>query len=257
MATKNLWSREELILTLNLYLKLPFGKLDRRTPEVQYLAKLIGRTDNAVSIRLNNFAAVDPILQKRGIKGLTGGMSQVKPIWDEFIDNKEELLFESERILAELERQSIEQKFEGDIRDIAYLQGEEKIRAVKTRVNQQVFRQIVLANYKTKCAITGINIPELLLASHILPWATSPQERLNPENGICLSALYDKGFDKGLIGIKPDYRIVLSSRLQKAVKEEFYAKYFSSIDGIQIFIPDKYPPKREFLEFHMDTVFQR
>jgi len=35
--------------------------------------------------------------------------------------------------------------------------GETKLRQVKTRVNQNVFRQIVLANYEWKCALTGID----------------------------------------------------------------------------------------------------
>jgi putative restriction endonuclease len=42
---------------------------------------------------------------------------------------------------------------------------------------------MILANYSTKCAITGIDIPELL-ASHIVPWSINENERLNPENGI-------------------------------------------------------------------------
>ena len=74
-----------------------------------------------------------------------------------------------------------------------------KVREVKTRVNQNVFRKIVLANYNGKCALTGIDISELLVACHIIPWSENEQERLNPENGICLSSLYDKAFDKGLI----------------------------------------------------------
>jgi putative restriction endonuclease len=69
--------------------------------------------------------------------------------------------------------------------------GEERIREVKTRVNQSVFRQIVMSNYACKCAITGIDVPEFLVASHILPWSKSVDERLNPENGICLSSLYE------------------------------------------------------------------
>ncbi len=105
---QRLWTKEELILALNLYLKLPFGKLDARTPEIVHLAKIIGRNANAVSMRLNNFASVDPYHQKRGIKGLVGGKKQVQPIWDEFINNKEELIYESGRILANKEHTSIE-----------------------------------------------------------------------------------------------------------------------------------------------------
>ena len=56
----NLWSREELILAFNLYLKLPFGKMHTRTPEVQELGILLGRSVNSIAIRLTNFAACDP-----------------------------------------------------------------------------------------------------------------------------------------------------------------------------------------------------
>jgi putative restriction endonuclease len=82
---RKLWIREELILSLNLYLKLNFGQLHSRNPEIINLAKLIGRTSGAVAMRLNNFASVDPYHKKRGIKGLDGGIKQVQPIWDEFI----------------------------------------------------------------------------------------------------------------------------------------------------------------------------
>lgn len=60
MATE-LWTRDEMILVLNLYLKLPFGKMDRRNPEVIRLASIIGRTPNAVALRLVNYAATGNI----------------------------------------------------------------------------------------------------------------------------------------------------------------------------------------------------
>jgi len=251
-----LWTREELILALNLYLKLPFGKISHRTPEIIDLAILINRTSDAVSMRLSNFASVDPFHQKRGIKGLTGGRRQVEPIWNEFTTNKEELLFESERILANLERQTIETKFADILLGIENLKGETKIREVKTRVNQNVFRQIVLANYNGKCAITGIDLPDLLVASHILPWSKNEEERLNPENGICLSALYDRAYDKGLIGITEKYQILISKELKSNEKKEYYPLTFGNLDGIKLKLPQKYLPKKEFLQFHLDTIFR-
>jgi putative restriction endonuclease len=66
MAIKH-WTKEELILALNLYLKLPFGKLHSRSPEIINLARLIDRTPGSVAMRLNNFASVDPYHQQRGI----------------------------------------------------------------------------------------------------------------------------------------------------------------------------------------------
>lgn len=253
---RRLWTKEELILALNLYLKIPFGKIHHGNPEIIHLANLIGRTPNSVSMRLSNFASVDPFHQQRGIKGLTGGINQVQPIWEEFIGNKEELLFESERILANIEKQTIETKFSEILQGIGDLKGETKIREVKTRVNQNTFRQIVLANYSGKCAITSIDIPDLLIASHIIPWSANEQERLNPENGICLSPLYDKAFDKGLIGIDKQYRVILSSEIKDRTTKTFYTDYFGKIEGKTIQLPQKYLPKKEFLEWHLDSVFR-
>lgn len=256
MAKKRLWTRDELVLALNLYLKLPFGQLDARTPEVIHLASIIGRNENAVSMRLNNFASVDPFHQKRGIKGLTGGIKQVQPIWDEFINNKEGLLFESEKILASKEHIDLEKKFKEDLKDINKLKGEDRLREIKTRVNQNVFRQIVIANYNSKCAITGIDIPDLLFASHIIPWSKNEEERLNPENGICLSPLYDRAYDKGYITINGKYEIILSTQLKKKNKEKYYSKYFASLAGTKIILPQKYYPNKTFLEYHLDKIFK-
>jgi len=251
----NLWSREELILAFNLYLKLPFGKMHTRTPEVQELGILLGRSVNSIAIRLTNFAACDPYHQNRGVKGMVGGLKQCQPIWDEFAQNRDSLLFESEQILAERETGSIEIKYKDLLADISHLKGETKIREVKTRVNQDVFRQIVLANYNRRCAITGIDIPDLLFASHIIPWSKNEEHRLNPENGICLSALYDKAYDKGIIGINKNYEIILSTTLKKKKETLFFKNYFASIENLKINQPIKYLPRKDFLEYHLDTIF--
>ncbi|EMY3585008.1 HNH endonuclease [Flavobacterium psychrophilum] len=253
----NLWTREELILAFNLYLKLPFGKLHTRTPEIIELANLTGRTVNSIAIRLTNFASCDPYHQNRGVKGMIGGLKQCQPIWDEFSKNKEGLIFESENILAQKEHLTIETKFDDLLFDIKDLKGETKLREVKTRVNQNVFRQIVVANYSGKCAISGIDIPELLFASHIIPWSKNENERLNPENGICLSALYDKAFDKGFIGINENLDVLISTDLKKKNKHDYYLKYFSHLDKTKITVPQRYLPNKDFLQYHLDEIFEK
>lgn len=252
----NLWTRNELIVTLNLYFKLPYGKLDHRTKEVIELAKIIGRTPGSVSMRLNNFAHVDPYHQQRGVIGLANGRRQVEPIWNEFINNQSELLFESEKILAKYQHKTIETKFSDILVGTEKLKGETKIRAVKTRVNQNVFRQIVLVNYSGKCAITKIDIPELLIASHIIPWSKNESERLNPENGICLSPTFDKCFDKGFIGIDADFKIHLSPKIKEQSDKPYFEKTFKGLEGRKIDLPLKYLPKREFLEYHFTNIFK-
>lgn len=254
---RKLWTREELILVFNLYLKLPFGKMHTRTPEIIEMANLLGRTVNSIAIRLTNFASCDPYHQNRGVKGMVGGIKQCQPIWNEFFGNKEILIFESERILAEKENQTIETKFNELLFDLKDLKGETKLREVKTRVNQNVFRQIVVANYSGKCAITGIDLPELLFASHIIPWSKNEEERLNPENGICLSALYDKTYDKGLISINEKYQIIISDKLKRKKEADYYGKYFAPIENQSLILPQRYFPKKEFIQYHLDVIFNK
>jgi putative restriction endonuclease len=257
MPRNDLWTREQLIVTLNLYLKLPFGKLDSRTKEVIDLSKKIGRSANAVAMRLNNYAAVDPYHQSRGIVGLQGGRKQVEPIFQEFINNREELLFESEKILAYLDNVTIEEKFKDDLQPIEHLKGDVKFREVKTRVNQNAFRQIVLANYNNSCAISGIDVNDFLIASHIIPWSENEKERLNPENGICFSSLYDKAFDKGYFTLNQNFEVILSKEIKKHEKKDFFKRFFKEIEGTKIHLPKKYYPNSSFLEYHRDVHFKK
>jgi putative restriction endonuclease len=89
------WTRKELILTFNLYCKLPFGKLHSRNPDIIYLAEQIGRTANAVALKLVNFASLDPELKKRGIKGMSSCSKHDKLIFEEFSNNWDKLVLES------------------------------------------------------------------------------------------------------------------------------------------------------------------
>lgn len=137
-------------------------------------------------------------------------------------------------------------------------EGEDVASESKRRKGQDYFRRMILANYGGCCALTGIGVPQLLLASHIIPWSdkTHKQERLNPCNGICLSALYDKAFDQGLITISPDdYCVVLSSALRENETKEYYDKHFDCIKGQKLTLPTEYLPSREFLAYHRDKVF--
>ena len=221
------------------------------------LAEITGRTPSAIAMRLVNFASVDPFHQKRGIKGLSGGTTQCKPIFDEFINNRENLMFESEKILAQFQGVTIEQKFETELIDLRNYVGETKERLVKTRVNQNLFRKIVLSAYSNRCAISNTNIPEFLIASHIKRWSDDVENRLNPSNGICLNALYDRAFDKGFIGIDKDYKIIFSDKLMKYSKEEHFINHFKPIENKTMQLPDRFLPDKNFIQFHFETYFNK
>lgn len=254
MSQRKPWSKAELILTFNLYLKIPFGKFHHSNSDIIRLAELIGRTPSAVSMRLSNFASVDPYHQERGVKGLTGGIKQVQPIWDEFNENKEDLVYESERILAEIQKTTIECKYANFLKGTDKLEGKTKIREVKTRVNQKVFRDIVLANYNTSCTITGFTNPDFLIASHIMPWAKDVQNRLNPQNGLLLNNLHDKAFENGYLAIDKNYKILICSELRKA-KDPFVQQYFGSYHKKEINKPERFLPSIQLLEKQRDERF--
>ena len=250
------WVRYEYVLVLNLYMKMPFGKMHKGNSDVIALATLMKRTPDSVAMRLVNFASCDPILASRDIKGLPGGKEQCLPYWEEFCNDREALIYESEQILAQLQNTSIEKKYHKILDFSKDLKGETKIREVKTRINQDVFRQMILSLYDNRCAITGINERDLLVASHIRPWAKDTENRLNPKNGICLSALYDKAFDIGLIGFDNHYRVILSQRLKDHYAEEYYQHYFGCIEGKALTFPyEDYKPDLKFLEYHLDCIF--
>lgn len=255
MVKRKLWNRDELILVFNLYLKIPFGKFHHTTQEVIELSNLMKeRNPNAVSMRLSNFASVDPYHQKRGVAGLKGGIKQVQPIWDEFHDNKEELIFESERILAEIQKTTIEKKYEKILDGTDKLEGRTKLREVKTRVNQNVFRQIVLANFNNKCAVTGFDNTDFLIASHILPWSKNKQNRLNPQNGLLLNNLHDKAFEIGYLAFDKNYHILICSEFLKS-SDKFIQNYFTPFHKKEMRRPERFLPNLQFLEKHMEETF--
>lgn len=251
------WSREEFILVLNLYYKIPFGRIHTRTKEIQDLAKLLGRSVNSIVLRLGNYAACDPYITESGRKGMPNGKAQCIQYWNEFVNDREKLLFESEKILAEVQKTTLEEKFKYLLLDINHYTGEEKTREVTTRINQYIFREKILSNYDYKCALTGIDIPPLLVASHIIPWAINKEERLNPANGICLSSLYDTAFDKGYIGFDKNYNVILSDKLHENQTKVYFNTFFEAINGQKLSTPNEFKPNPVFLEWHMDEVFLR
>ena len=263
--SRNNWSEEELILTLSVYFQLPFGRLNRTTPEVIELASLLdNRTANSAAMRLCNFAACDPAIAgtvgPAGTirSGLVGGMSTCKPIWDKYSNDKEQLFLKAAQIRADRLHKSVEETLsENSQKSLKGLHGETRKQMVNLRVNQDAFRNMILNNYENKCAITGIDIPELLVASHIIPWADREDTRLDPENGICLSPLYDKAFDRGYIGVKKDYTIVLSSNLSKKIHKTYFQKYFQPLDGLSIALPYDHKPNKDYLEYHLDMIFEK
>lgn len=248
------WTRDELILAINLYCKLPFGKLHRNNPDVKHLAKLIGRTDNSLAFKLVNFASLDPSLQARGIKGASNVSRLDKEIWNEFFNNWDILPFESEKLLAKLEYTSVEE-LNRIPETLLPKKGKVREQVIKARVNQSFFRSTVMSAYNTTCCITGIKQKEFLIAGHIRPWGLDEANRLNPCNGILINALHDKAFENGFLTITVDYKVKISSVLLNQ-EDEMSKRFFHDYNGKQIILPSRFMPDINLLKYHNDERFK-
>jgi putative restriction endonuclease len=114
-----------------------------------------------------------------------------------------------------------------------------------------------MSAYDNTCCITGIAIPEILIASHIKPWKDSnPQtERTNPKNGLCLNALHDKAFDSGLISVDEEYRIIVSQRVKELYVHSVISESFAKYDGRKMLMPQRFVPEAAFLKYHLENIF--
>src|ERR1019366_4044522 len=246
------WTREEHILAFNLYCKIPFGSIHMNNPRIIELARILGRKVGSVSLKLSNFARLDPALQARGIRGMKHGAKGEEEIWHEFASRPEELAFESERLLADRLGQSIEQVADVDTDDLPAA-GIEREATVRKRVNQSFFRSRILSAYNFRCCVTGLSVQPLLTASHIIPWAEDEKNRLNPKNGLCLNALHDRAFDRHLMWIENDFVIHFSPRLHKdSSTSTETVKWLTSFEGSHLLLPKKFSPDPEFLKRHVE-----
>lgn len=254
MSFRN-WTKDELILAINLYCKIPFGKMHKGNPAIIELSKLIKRTPSAVSWKLVNFASLDPSLQQRGIRGAVNRSKLDEEIWKQFFNDWEALSYHSEKLLAKYRGIKLGESAGISFDDLPK-EGKEKERVTRIRINQYFFRLTVLAAYNFRCCITGLPMSDLLVASHIIPWAKDEKNRLNPRNGLCLNALHDKAFDKGLITISSEYKVILSKKIKSFMKDDAAMVFFKKFENNRMFMPNRFLPDSEFIDFHRQHIFQ-
>lgn len=130
----------------------------------------------------------------------------------------------------------------------------EKYRFVKIRARQRFFRQEILKNYTYKCAITGLNIPEVLRASHITRWSEDKKNRLNPSNGICLSATFDAAFDRHLISFDDNYCLVFGGSIKAYAGDAAFEKHIAPFEGQALNMPARFLPDPALLKKHRDSL---
>jgi hypothetical protein len=260
------WTREHALIALNLYGKLPFGKFDKTNRVIIDVASRMGRSAGSLAMKLSNLASLDPVQLARGIKGLSGASKQDRDMWKEFHSNINLLGPESEQLLHDLFTKDNNREVDFLQRDMVRIQpslkppagATEITSSVRVRRGQQFFRQTILNSYSVRCCISGINVPRLLVASHIMRWADHPSERLNPRNGLCLSSIHDAAFDDGLITLDDKLCLVLHKRLRSYFPQTLLEQSFVPFEGKKIELPTKVAePDRTFLSFHRDQVFNK
>jgi putative restriction endonuclease len=255
----NVWSEEELLAAMYLYTILPFGRLHKGTPEIIQLASRLGRTPSSVSMKLVNFASLDPAHQARGVKGLSGASRADRAVWSQFTARWGESVERAADVYDALmsapaeESAPVEPPVETPLSEPPA--GPTGVtRATRARRGQEWFRRALDAAYDRRCAVTGCDLPELLVASHIARWADDEPNRLNPRNGLLLSTLHDRAFEKGHLALSDDYRVLISTKVRQTA-DPFLRQSLVVYHNEPIRRPSRFLPDPSLLRQHRETRF--
>jgi len=248
------WTNDELLVVFRLYCRTPFGKLHQRNPDILDISKLLGRSPSAVGMKACNFASLDPAQRSRKVAGLGNVSKADRDLWERFENDSEGVAAEAEAVYARLSGRDLASD-EWDFGITLPLGPTEVTRSVRTRCVQSFFRAAVLTSYEYRCALTGLAVPELLNASHIIPWKTDAKRRADPRNGIALNVLYDRAFDRGLITFDTSLRVMLSERLVCACPSAFQSQILCQLKGRQLQLPPRFAPDPVAIAYHRENIF--
>lgn len=250
-AERKVWTDQDRLQALALYCRLTFGQLHRHRPEVIRLAEHMGRSANSVAMKLSNYASLDPEVLALGKKGLSGASRQDRLLWERFIDEPEVVAQECESAWSLLGQRGEQDEETTDFT------GHDSVGWQKRRIGQSLFRKAVMVRYDTRCVITGLRHEDLLIASHIVPWQACLDARLDPANGLCLNALHDRAFDKGLLAIDARDRIRISPELADVAPNGQLKSQLHDLNGQRLSLSELAFPNREYLAWHFRECFRR
>lgn len=137
-----------------------------------------------------------------------------------------------------------------EIEESKLLSSTEKQVIIKARVGQGKYRDKLLEKYEKRCIVTGIDKVNLLIASHIKPWAIcNNEERVDVENGLLLCPNIDRLFDSGLISFKNSGEMMISSFVGQANEKRLHISKDVRIDLMAT------KRMQAYLEYHRDVLF--
>ncbi|MHB0971757.1 MAG: HNH endonuclease [Thermoanaerobaculia bacterium] len=254
------WSESELLRALALYYQIPFGAIDQRNPAIIALARELGRTPGSVGLKLANFASLDPSVVASGRIGMANSSREDRRVFATYATDwsnlADQLSPEVTLAIARRRENAARSEMTSDsaIFD-ALARPTEALMEIRARRGQDFFRNATLAAYGEKCCITGLPVRELLRASHIIPWKVDPQSRLDPANGLCLNALHDAAFDRGLMTLDEDHRVVFSRSLHAQIPAHLWPVWFGAFEGKPINAAERTPARRDALLYHRERLF--
>lgn len=254
MAKGKPWSREDTIIAYALYCVIPFSKLNNSNPTIKAAAEIMGRSPASLKMKICNLAALDPDFLATGRVGLWGGVSKLdRAIFEEFSNNWPVLSATAENLISLPIFDVVEPVYNGDPRK------RKTFAELSDKQERKFFRKAVMSAYDGRCCITGMTIPQMLIASHIKPYAVSDKrtERANPANGLLLNAFYDRAFDNGLMTVLPDLTIKISDYVKDNYADENTRGWLLSVEGTKIRRPARFAPKRDLLAYHNEYIFLR
>lgn len=260
--SRRVWSEPETLCAFRLYCATPFGRLHQHNPEIIELAKKLGRTPSAVGMKACNFASLDPAHRARGVGGLPNRGRLEEAIWERFQADSAAVALEAESAWASLEMpqggdEATPTPQDGPAPGLETPRGPSESSATRrVRLLQGFFRRTVLSGYGHRCALTGLAHPQLLVASHIIPWSADEARRADPRNGLCLNALADKAFDRGLFTLDDDLAVVLGPSLRDPEVGGTLAGHLAGWEGRRLRLPERFEPDGEAVRWHRGRVFQ-
>jgi len=237
------WSRDEYLVTLDLYLNESEYIADDSDPMIREVASLIGRTPGSVVLRLANYRHLDP----SSTEGMRNVGKACREIWEEYYDNEEELARAAEGARENLRNPSRESENGESETDDGGVETGETTSKQKVRTGQSDFRKAVRDRYDDECILCGISDVGLLQASHILDWSESEDHRGDPANGLLLCYNHHRAFDLNMFTITGDYELVVRPGFEPS--SDFLEHTLTDHHGESLELPTE-PSSAKFLEEH-------
>lgn len=243
------WTRDDFLVTLDLYLDDPEIEKRQNDDRVKELAELMGRSVGSISSRLGNFRALDP----NADSGMENAGEPAQEIWDEYFGNEEELAREAELARERLAAGIVvdETPGTGSTGSGGEVTTGETTSTTTNRIGQQDFRKQVRDRYEDSCVLCDVDKPGLLQAGHILDWSEFESPRGDPANGLLLCYTHHRAFDLNMFTLSDDYEIVIRPELD--TQSEFLTQTILNREGESVTFPNA-PPSAEYLERHNERI---